>query len=94
MKTPDISTIMKLTVPVIVQVGRQQVPMSEILGLTSGALLELDKHSDDDLELLVNNKVVGSGEAVKVGENFGIRINEILSPVDRVKALGSEEESG
>ncbi len=91
MKNPDISTILKLTVPVIVQVGKQSVPMSEVIGLAPGSLLELTKHSDDNLDLLVNNKVVGSGEAVKVGENFGIEIKTIKSPQERVQALGSDE---
>ncbi|MCX5661220.1 MAG: FliM/FliN family flagellar motor switch protein [Planctomycetota bacterium] len=86
----DIQTILKLTVPVIVQVGRRRLPMDDVLALGPGAILELPKASEEDLELLVNNKVVGKGTAVKVGENFGIRITSVGSPIERVRALGKD----
>lgn len=86
----DIQTILNLTVPVIVQVGHRRLPMDDVLALGPGAILELPKSAEEDLELLVNNKIVGKGTAVKVGENFGIRITSIGSPVERVRALGSE----
>lgn len=83
-------TILKLTVPVIVQIGRRRVSLSEVLTLAPGAILEMPKSADDPLELCVNNKPVGTGEAVKVGENFGIRIHNISSTRDRAKALLGE----
>ncbi len=49
-----------------------------------------DKPSEDDLTLLINNKPIGSGEAVKVGENFGIRIKQIGTPQQRVEALAGD----
>jgi flagellar motor switch protein FliN/FliY len=88
----DLKTIVKLEVPVIVQVGTLSVQMDDILGLTPGAILELNKSAEEELTLLVNNKPIGKGEAVKVGENFGIRITEIGSPEQRVRALGSQTE--
>jgi flagellar motor switch protein FliN/FliY len=84
----DLRTIMKLRVPVIVQVGQRRAPLQDILGLGPGAIFELGKSSEDDLELLINNKVIGRGAAVKVGENFGIRINSIGDAKERVGALG------
>lgn len=83
----EFHTILKLTVPMIVQIGRRKLPLSEILNLSPGAIVELPKNADDELELLVNNKSVGHGNAVKVGENFGIRIQGITSARDRAKAL-------
>ena len=84
----ELQTILKLTVPVIVQVGERYTCLDDILTLGPGAILELGKSSEEDLDLLVNNKSIGRGQAVKVGENFGIRITAIGSTRDRVEALG------
>lgn len=84
----DIQTILKLTVPVIVQIGERRLPLDDVLALGPGAILELNKPSDEDLELLVNNKKIGRGVVVKVGENWGIRINRIGSPRERIEAMG------
>ena len=73
----DISTILGLKVPVIVQIGRRRLSMDDVLALGPGAILELDKKADGDLDLLVNNKIIGEGAAVKVGENFGVRISSM-----------------
>lgn len=71
----------------IVQIGRRKLPLSEILSLSPGAIIEMGKSADDDLDLLVNNKPIGTGAAVKVGENFGIRIAGIRPARDRAEAL-------
>jgi len=84
----DVQTILKLEVPVIVQIGRRRMKLDDVLALGPGAILELPKSADESLDLLINNKPIGRGSAVKVGENFGIRISEIQSPRDRVEALG------
>jgi flagellar motor switch protein FliN/FliY len=84
----EVNTILRLKVPVIVQIGNRRIPMDDILALGPGAILELNKSADDELDLLVNNKRVGAGAAVKVGENFGIRITNIGSAQQRIAALG------
>ncbi|MCE9590502.1 MAG: FliM/FliN family flagellar motor switch protein [Planctomycetes bacterium] len=90
----DIHTILKLSVPVIVQVGEHHLQLDDVLALGPGAILELNKPAEDDLDLLVNNKKVGRGVVVKVGENWGIRINHIGSPRERVQAIASKEPAG
>ncbi len=65
--------------------------MDDVLALGPGAILELEKPAEDDLELLVNNVPMGRGQAVKVGENFGIRITSIGSAHQRVAALSGGE---
>lgn len=85
----DLQAILRLTVPVIVQIGERKLPMDDVLALGPGAILELNKYSDDELDLLVNNKRIGTGQAVKVGENFGIRITHIGTQRQRVQAMGS-----
>lgn len=83
----ELQTILKLTVPVIVQVGQRYVSLDGVLALAPGAILEMEKSAEKDLDLMVNNKRIGTGQAVKVGENFGIRITSIGSPQDRIEAM-------
>lgn len=84
----EVERILKLKVPVIVRLGEKKLPLSDVLQLAHGAILELGKSSDASLHLLVNNKVIGEGEAVKVGEHFGLRITGIGDVRQRVSALG------
>lgn len=84
----DLRTILKLDVPVIVQIGRRTISMNEVLAFGPGAILEMDKSAEEELDLLVKNKRIGRGQAVKVGENFGIRITSIEPAQQRVEALG------
>jgi flagellar motor switch protein FliN len=86
---PELNTLLKLNVPVIVQIGERRVPLDDILALGPGAIVELVKSAESELELLVNNKIVGKGQAVKVGENFGIKITSIGTQRERVEALAS-----
>ena len=83
----DLQTILKLTVPVLVLVGERRIPLDDVLSLGPGAIVELSKSAEDDLTLRINNKTIGEGVAVKVGENFGIRITRIESRRERVHAL-------
>ena len=85
----EIETILKLTVPVIVMIGQRKLSLEDVLALGPGAIVELTKSAEQPLDLLVNNKPVGQGAAVKVAENFGIRIDSIVTQSQRVEALGS-----
>lgn len=84
----DLKTLLKLRVPFIVQIGQRKLPLDDVLSLGPGAILELDKNADEPLSLLINNKSVGNGEAVKVGESFGVRIQSLVTAEERVEALG------
>ena len=90
----DLKTILKLRVPVIVQIARRRTSLENVLGLSPGSILEFEKSADDELELLVNNKAIGRGAAVKVGENFGLRITAIGTAQQRVAALTGEAGEG
>ena len=83
----DVQTILQLKVPLIVTVGTQRVPLETVLGFGPGSIVELTKEAEEPLEILINNKQVGTGEAIKVGENFGVRVSKMLSPQQRVEAL-------
>lgn len=86
----DIQSILQIEVPVIVQIGGRIMSVDEIMSLGPGAIIELPKHADDPLDVLVNNKVVGHGSAVKVGENFGLRVTAMGNMTERIKAMGDE----
>lgn len=84
----DVRSILKLEVPVIVLIGDRTMAMQEVTNLTPGAIIELPKPADDELNVLVNNKPIGFGRAVKVGENFGVRITYVGDIARRIRAMG------
>jgi len=88
----EIDTILKLKVPLLVMVGECRMAVEDVLSLGPGAIMELEKPADSDLNLMVNNKSVGSGQAVKVGENFGVKITHVDSAHDRIAAMGGEDD--
>lgn len=88
----DLRSILTLEVPLIVLLGERRVRVAEVTSWIPGAIVELPKHSEEELHILVNNKIIGTGVAVKVGENFGVRITYIGDVKHRIQALGSSEE--
>ncbi len=84
----DLQSILDLEVPVMVQLGEREMSLREVLALIPGAILEIPKVADDELDLMINNKRVGVGWAVKVGENFGLRITAIGSREQIAEAVG------
>src|SRR3954464_15849641 len=73
----ELGRILRLEVPVIVKLAERKLSLSEVMRLGTGAIIEFARGSEEPLELLINNKVIGLGEAVKVGENFGLKITQI-----------------
>ena len=84
----ELHRILKLEVPVIVKLAQRKLLMSEVMRLGTGAIIEFSKSNDEPLELMINNKTVGLGEAVKVGENFGLRITQIGDLKQVIGAMG------
>lgn len=81
---------MSLEVPLIVLLGERRMCTSEVLSLVPGAIVELAKAAEEELTLLVNNRPIGTGVAVKVGENFGIKITFIGDLRERIAAMGGK----
>jgi flagellar motor switch protein FliN/FliY len=65
-----------------------EVPVGEVMRLGVGAIIEFNKSAEEELDLLANNKAIGKGHAVKVGENFGIKISTIGSVKETIRKLG------
>jgi flagellar motor switch protein FliN/FliY len=87
----NIRQILSLEVPLVVRLGDRPMLVRDVVALVPGSIIELPKPADAELELLVNDKLIGQGVAVKVGENFGLRITFIGEPKDRVAAMGALE---
>ena len=87
---PELARILRLKVPLVVRLAERKLNVGEVMRLGMGVIIEFLKSSEEPLELLVNNKVIGVGEAVKVGENFGLRITQIGDIRQGVSALGSQ----
>jgi flagellar motor switch protein FliN/FliY len=85
----DVGSLLRIEVPLIVRIGERAMPMEEVLTLGPGSIIELTKQADDELQILVNNKPVGLGRAVKVGENFGVRVTYVGDVRQRLDALGN-----
>ncbi len=84
-KTLDL--LLDVELPVSVSFGRAQLPLKEVLKLTTGAIVELNRTIKDPVEVIVNNCVIARGEVVVVEGNYGVRIREILSREHRMRSL-------
>jgi flagellar motor switch protein FliN len=87
----ELQRVLHLEVPLVVTLAQRKLNVSEILRLGVGSIIEFVRGSDEPLQLLANNKVIGVGEAVKVGENFGLRITQIGDAKQIVNALGGQQ---
>jgi len=85
----EVHRLLAIEVPVIVQLGMRRMTVGEVMRLAVGAIIEFNKSADEELELLANNKVVGKGNAVKVGENFGIKITAMGPIRETIRKLGA-----
>ena len=78
-RNDDLSRILDLELPVRVSFGKAQVSLKDVLKLTTGSIVELDRSIHDPVEIIVNDRVVGRGEVVVIEGNYGVRIQEIVS---------------
>lgn len=83
----NLSLLFDVNLNVTVELGRTQRQIREILDLSPGSILELDKLAGEPVDILVNNKRIAIGEVVVIDENFGVRVTDIVSPVERVTNL-------
>ena len=86
-KSNNLSFILDIPLDVTVQLGRTNMLVNDLLKLGQGSVIELDKMAGETLEILANRKLVARGEVVVIDEKFGIRVTEIISPIERVEKL-------
>jgi len=87
----NIDILMDVNLPVSIELGRTKMSISEILGLGSGSVVELNKLAGEPVDVLVNYKIVAKGEVVVIDENFGVRITQLMTPEERLKMLCEED---
>lgn len=79
--------ILDIPLKVTVELGRTKMAIRDVLQLAQGSVVELSKFAGEPLEVLVNDKLIARGEVVVVNEKFGIRLTDIISPVERIEQL-------
>ena len=84
----ELDFILDIPLEVSAELGRTKMLINELLQLGQGSVIELNKLAGEPLEIHVNGKLVARGEAVVINERFGIRLTDIISPIERVKQLG------
>ncbi len=85
---PDLEFILDIPLEVWVEIGRTKMVINDLLKLTQGSIIELNKMAGEPVEIYVNGKLMGRGEVVVVNDRFGVRLTEILSPQERIRKLG------
>jgi len=85
----NIDLLMDVPMTLTVELGRAKMMIKDILSLGEGSIIELDKLAGEPVDLLINGKLIGKGEVVVIDENFGVRVTDIVSPMDRVKTFGN-----
>ena len=83
----NIGLLMDVYMELTVELGRTRKLIREILGIGEGTIIELDKLAGEPVDILVNHKLIAKGEVVVIDENFGVRVTEIVSPMQRMSDL-------
>ena len=83
----NIGLLMDVFMEMTVELGRTKKLIREILGIGEGTIIELDKLAGEPVDILVNHKLIAKGEVVVIDENFGVRVTEIVSPMERMSDL-------
>lgn len=82
-----LDVILDIPLEISVELGRARMVINDLLQLGQGSVIELSKLAGEPLEIFVNGKLVARGEVVVVNEKFGVRVTDIVSPMERVKSL-------
>jgi len=83
----DLDFILDIPLEVSVELGRTKMLINDLLQLGQGSVIELSKLAGEPLEILVNRKLVARGEVVVVNEKFGVRLTDVISPMERIRQL-------
>ncbi len=83
----NIDLVLDIPVTLSMELGRTRISIRDLLQLKSGSVVELQKMADEPLDILVNGTLVARGEAIVIDDKFGIRLTDVVSPMERVKRL-------
>src|SRR5690606_16588239 len=83
----NLNMLLDIPLKVTVELGRTKKTIKDILDLSQGSIVELDKLAGEPVDILVNGKLIAEGEVVVIEENFGVRVTDIISQSDRIMKL-------
>jgi flagellar motor switch protein FliN/FliY len=84
---PTMDLLLDVELPVSVSFGKTEIPMKDVLKLTTGSIVELNRGVNEPVEVLVNHYLIARGEVVVVEGNYGVRIQQIISRQDRLRSV-------
>jgi flagellar motor switch protein FliN/FliY len=84
---PNLKFVLDIPLQVTVELGRKKLLVHDLLQLSQGSVIELTKQIGEPFEVLVNQKLIARGEVVVINDKFGVRITDIISPLERVQQL-------
>jgi flagellar motor switch protein FliN/FliY len=87
LRVQNLDFILDIPLRVTVELGKSKVVIKDLLQMAQGSVIELDKLAGEPLDVYINGKMIARGEVVTVGEKFGIRLTDIISPVERIESL-------
>ncbi len=85
--TENLRLLENIDVALTVEVGSAEIKIRDLLRLSEGSVIELNRLAGDPLDILANGTMIAKGEVVMVGERFGIRFSEIVAPEERVETI-------
>jgi len=83
----NLDVILDIPVTLSMEIGRTELPISNLLQLNQGSVVELDRLAGEPMDVLINGTLIAHGEVVVINEKFGIRLTDVISPAERVKKL-------
>lgn len=83
----NLDVILDIPVSLSMEIGRTQIPIRNLLQLTQGSVVELDRLAGEPLDVMVNGTMIAHGEVVVVNEKYGIRLTDVMSPAERIQKL-------
>lgn len=83
----NLDVILDVPVTISLEIGRTKISIRNLLQLNQGSVVELDRLAGEPLDVMVNGTLIAHGEVVVVNEKYGIRLTDVISPVERVKKL-------
>lgn len=84
----NLDLLLDIPLEITIELGRTRMLINDLLKLGQGSVIELGKEAGDTLEILANNRLIAKGDVVVVNKKYGIRLTEVISPVERVEKLG------
>ncbi len=88
----ELDFILDIPLELSVELGKTKMLVNDLLQLGQGSIIELNKLAGEPLEVYINRKLIARGEVVVVNEKFGVRLTDVITPIDRVKSLAAEEQ--